>query len=280
MLVQPDRRIAVHVAEESDQQIVRRRPGLGLVIAQVLHAQAHFFHDLPRDRLLRRLPDLDEARHKRMIGDRPPCIAGEDDLVAIGHRDDDRRLDPGIDPPPAGRAADRPLVVRRHRRRAAGPAEAVVPVPPEEMGRRVGREHVLPGADPLRAQTAQRAERPRAFLLRACLHFRQEVRPRQEPARLPVQGEQVQRLPPLPAHLTDRRQRDLPAGHPAPEGLPLSLREQVQRVPLLRRGAGFVFDAQSVGRDILDHEALLSAVFSADIVDKLSLAVPACCAIL
>ena len=67
-IIELRRAVARHIAEKARQKGIRKRPGLTLPIADILHFQSDLFHDLPAERLFKALPDLAKARDQRVPG--------------------------------------------------------------------------------------------------------------------------------------------------------------------------------------------------------------------
>ena len=124
---------AVHIAEKAHQHIAVHAPGLALVVAQVFHPQAHFFHHFPLDALFQRFADLGVARQEGVVGVGPAGVFAQQQPLAVGHRHDHHGIDPGEDQIAAAGAAEHPLLAVVLHGGAAAAAEAVGAVPVVKM---------------------------------------------------------------------------------------------------------------------------------------------------
>ena len=118
--VDADFRIAVDVAVEAGQDIIRDRPWLGFEIPDVLYLKAGLLHHLAGHGLLKGLPDLRKSRYQRIeryIA--AALVLRVKEVIPVNHADYNSGNNPRINGAAAGRADNRAL-----RRSGDGPASA------------------------------------------------------------------------------------------------------------------------------------------------------------
>ena len=114
------------------------------MIADVLDGQMDLLHDLPPDGVLQGLADLGEAGHQGIAGGVGPVgIVGQQQLVPVAHRRQDRRVDAGIDHLFAAGAAHGPLHLVPFHGGAAPTTEPVGAIPGGQVqGRGPGQSQI------------------------------------------------------------------------------------------------------------------------------------------
>lgn len=131
--IQMDGGGAVQAGKKSQKQVGIRPPRLTAVVTQVLHLKPHFLHHFPADRIFCRLSDLRKPGDQRVSLVVPSLVAGHQDLIPAGHRDDHSRGDLGIDQVAALWATKHPFYQVRLGPLPALTTESVGSVPLRQM---------------------------------------------------------------------------------------------------------------------------------------------------
>ena len=243
-----DRIVSVHVAVVAGKNIVRQAPGLGLIIADILHLQPYLFHHFPADALLKSLPDLREARDqcRDLLHTAVPGIIRKKQFVPVGDADDHGGIDSGIDHSSAVLAAHGPLYGVRFRPAAAAAAETVCTVPACEMYPGKGRKDL----ELLKAVLI--ADLPYVPVFKPVRYIHLVVQ-RNEITEA-VDGKRIDHLHFRPQHRIYRPRISLFLC--ADENVPSA--EMKDRVPCLRPDLRMIFVMKFFRCDILDHGFPLS----------------------
>ena len=118
---------------EAEHQGVRKGPRLAAEVAQIGDLEAHFLGDFPVYRLFDGFAGLHESRERGEHRRRPRHIARQQHLFALAHQHDDARRQARVDRQAAVRAALGAVGGVILGGGAATPAEAVVPVPLDDL---------------------------------------------------------------------------------------------------------------------------------------------------
>ena len=125
VLIEADAVGTVELRGIGEHQRVGEGPGLYGIGTDVLDLEPGLFHDFAFHRLFRGLTDLHKACNQRLpaIVGGVFCVAGQEQAIAVPHRDNDGRAYFRVLDETAVLAAHRALVFGMCHRRAAAPAE-------------------------------------------------------------------------------------------------------------------------------------------------------------